>query len=73
MQEQEAPMGRDFGVAMGDHVFFRWHDFVNSIYLTYKHSLPSYTEDEVSATVGIRVQRLQHAYHVPSSSRTQRG
>lgn len=49
MQEQEAPMGRDFGVAMGDHVFFRWHDFVNSIYLTYKHSLPSYTEDEVSA------------------------
>lgn len=49
MQEQEAPMGRDFGIAMGDHVFFRWHDFVNSIFLTYKHSLPSYTEDQVSA------------------------
>lgn len=54
MQEQEAPMGRDFGVAMGDPAFFRWHDFVNSIYLTYKHSLPSYTEDEVCTQIQLQ-------------------
>lgn len=54
MQETQAPMAQDFGVAMRDPVFYRWHTFLNDIYLNHKHSLPSYKADQVSQSRQIK-------------------
>lgn len=46
VQEQSGAIA-DQATALRDPAFYRWHAFLNDLFLKHKHTLPSYTDDEV--------------------------
>ena len=45
----------DAATAMRDPVFYRWHGFINDIFIKHKDRLPRYTVPQVSCFVGHQI------------------
>lgn len=43
----------DTATTMRDPLFYRWHKFVDDIFVMYKNKLPAYGDDKVSESISI--------------------